>query len=371
MTSHLVRYEAALAAVAAARSVDEVKDIRDKAAAMAAYARMAKDKQLELDAAEIRIRATRRVGEMMAVQPKAAGGQPYQSTGVSKTLVERPATLAETGIDKNLAKDARACAAIPKEKFEGMLADWRARLSAENEPVTINPFKAADTTEAKKERRAARERDLGQKQSEFPTGCFGLIYVDVPRHFNVRSDETGLDRAPERHYPTMTFDEIAALPVADIAARDSICIYWSTAASLVDDIEIMAEWGFVTLRPRDRSGKLIRDPEALAQRTTDGGRYCSMQVWDKVKIGLGYWFRDRHEFILVGVRGNPVPPAPGTQDVSIFAEPKARHSAKPAHVAEMLERLWPNTPKIELFARGKGRPGWAIWGNEADVEVAA
>ena len=80
---------------------------------------------------------------------------------------------------------------------------------------------------------------------------------------------------------------------------------------------------------------------------------------------------DRHKFILVGVRGNPVPPAPGTQDVSIFAEPKTKYSAKPAHVAEMLERLWPNTLKIKLFARRKGRPGWAVWGNEAEVEVAA
>jgi N6-adenosine-specific RNA methylase IME4 len=40
-------------------------------------------------------------------------------------------------------------------------------------------------------------------------------------------------------------------------------------------------------------------------------------------------------------------------------------SAKPKHVAEMIERLWPNTPKIELFCRGRGRPGWKVWGNEA------
>ena len=368
----LVRYEAALAAMAAARTVDEVKDIGNKAAAMAAYARMAKDPQLEIDATEIRARATRRIGEMMAEQRETIGlnegGRP--KTGVSETPVSKP-TLSEAGIDKNLAKQARCLASIPEQEFEHSLAAWRTHVSAVNERVTINPFKAADTTEAKKERRAARERELGQKQSKFPTGRFGLIYVDVSRHFNVRSDESGLGRAPENHFPTMTFDELVALPVADIAARDCICVYWSTAASLVDDIEIMAEWGFVTLRPRDPSGKLIRDPKGMSQRTADGGRYCSMQVWDKVKIGLGYWFRDRHEFIFVGVRGNPVPPAPGTQDVSIFAEPKTKHSAKPAHVAEMLERLWPNTPKIELFARGKGRPGWAVLGNEAEVGVAA
>jgi hypothetical protein len=59
--------------------VDEVKDIRNKAEAMCAYARMAKDKQLEIDAAEIRARATRWIGEMMAEQPKNEGGRPRNS----------------------------------------------------------------------------------------------------------------------------------------------------------------------------------------------------------------------------------------------------------------------------------------------------
>ena len=284
---------------------------------------------------------------------------------------KHPSLLPKLASTRNLAHQARQLAAMPEHEFEQTLTAWRDHVSAENQRVTINPFKAADTTEAKKERRAARERELGQKQSNFPTGRFGLIYVDIPCHFKVRSDETGMDRSPENHYPTMTFEKLAELPVMDLAARDCICIYWSTAASLVDDIEIMTEWGFVTLRPRDQFGKLMRDPETLAQYPTDGGRYCSMQVWDKVKIGLGYWFRDRHEFILVGVRGNPVAPAPGTQDESIFAEPKSRHSAKPLCVTEMIERLWPSTPKIELFARGPARPGWVRWGLEAENADAA
>ena len=88
----LVRYEAALAAMAAARTADEVKDISNKAAAMAAYARMAKDPQLEIDATEIRARATRRIGEMMAEQRETIGlnegGRP--KTGVSEPQFRSP-----------------------------------------------------------------------------------------------------------------------------------------------------------------------------------------------------------------------------------------------------------------------------------------
>jgi N6-adenosine-specific RNA methylase IME4 len=285
------------------------------------------------------------------------------ATGQSERTIQRDAKRGEVLGEAALAKVSRT------SLDKGDELDALAKLSPDCRENLISRAvsgeKVSAKAEVKKEYRAARERDLGEKQRDLPDGRCGLIYVDVPRHFKVRSDETGLDRSPENHYPTMSFGQLAAFSIDEVAADDCVCVYWSTAASLIDDIEIMAEWGFVLLRPRDPAGKLVRDPEALMLHDGGDGRYCSMQVWDKIKVGLGYWFRDRHEFILIGVRGKPVPPAPGTQDESIFAEARGEHSAKPKHVAEMIERLRPNTPKIELFCRGPGRPGWKVWGNEA------
>jgi N6-adenosine-specific RNA methylase IME4 len=244
-----------------------------------------------------------------------------------------------------------------------------AKLEPEKQRAIADQATRGDTSGAKaqvkKDVRDQKEKVLAGVQRALPQKKYGLIYADIPRHFNVHSDETGLDRAPENHYPTMSFEETLALPVPSIAADDCILIFWSTAASLIDDLDIMAEWGFVTFRPRITNGKLVRKADGkLADPIKDGGRYCSMQVWDKVKMGLGYWFRDRHEFILVAARGNVVPPAQGTQDQSLFSEEKGKHSAKPDRVAEMINRLWPNIPKIELFAR-KARAGWDVWGYEA------
>jgi len=86
-------------------------------------------------------------------------------------------------------------------------------------------------------------------------------------------------------------------------------------------------------------------------------------VWSKDRIGNGYWFRNKHELLLVGTRGDIPAPAPGDQYQSVIQARAGPHSQKPFHFHEIIEDMFPNLPRIELFARRK-RTGWAVWGNE-------
>jgi phage N-6-adenine-methyltransferase len=140
----LARYDAACRAIAAAKSVDEVKELHNQSEAMRAYAKQAKNKQLEIDASEIRFRAERRIGELMAAQ-KQAGlmSNGAANAGWKETRVQSaPPTLAEAGIDKNLADRARKYAAVPEMEFESILADRRERIETENKRVTVNLIEA-------------------------------------------------------------------------------------------------------------------------------------------------------------------------------------------------------------------------------------
>jgi hypothetical protein len=113
----LLRYEAACRALATAKSVDEVQNICSTSEAMRAYARQAKNKQMEVDAAEIRIRAEQRLGEMMREQKETVGlnigGRPQKTTSESDVVSGIP-SLASIGIDVHLADRARKTAAVPR-----------------------------------------------------------------------------------------------------------------------------------------------------------------------------------------------------------------------------------------------------------------
>lgn len=95
-----------------------------------------------------------------------------------------------------------------------------------------------------------------------------------------------------------------------------------------------------------------------------GFSYTTHAVWDKRRIGMGYWFRGRHELVLLGKRGRPAPPAQTSRIASVIAAPRGRHSEKPSELADHIDEAFPTESKLELFARSQ-RPGWASWGNEA------
>lgn len=162
----LVLYEKACHALAEAKSTDEVKDIRDKSEAMRAYAHQSKNRQLEIDAAEIRIRAERRLGELIVQQKETVGLNKGARGSVVTGSIREPVkddrpTLAQVGIDKKLSSHAQKVAAIPENEFEGIVGEWRESLEEANQRVTTNILKAAD--------RAHNHRAQGTGENEWYT----------------------------------------------------------------------------------------------------------------------------------------------------------------------------------------------------------
>jgi N6-adenosine-specific RNA methylase IME4 len=341
MSDELIKYDAACKAIAEAKRVDEVKHIRDVSIAIRAYARQANNHDLERDAIEIRMRATRRMDQMREKQKDtiglARGGGDKRSKHRGKRNPTDPPTLAEAGIDKNLAKEGRKLGVMSEQEFEKAVSAARDAVG--------RVVKDALRTESKKEHRAERERELGTKQRALPHGRYGVILADPEWRFEPWSRETGMDRAADNHYPTSCTEVIAARDVPSIAADDCVLFLWATAPMLPHALLVMAAWGF---------------------------DYKTHFIWFKDREGTGYWNRNRHELLLVGTRGNVPAPAPGTQSPSVYSEPGGEHSAKPEYFLLMIEKHFPNLPKIELNRRGPARPGWDAWGNEAgDAAVEA
>jgi hypothetical protein len=132
MTTELKFYDAAKAALAKAVEVDEVKNIHGKAAAMKAAARVANDKELEANAHEIRMRAERRLGEMM--EKGKADRQPHGGQGGK---VSQKPSLAQAGIDKNLAHRSRTAAKPSDQEFEQKVEADKEQITAPK-PITVS-----------------------------------------------------------------------------------------------------------------------------------------------------------------------------------------------------------------------------------------
>jgi N6-adenosine-specific RNA methylase IME4 len=203
-------------------------------------------------------------------------------------------------------------------------------------------LRAAQQIRARKAevRRAERIERLAatcNQNTPFPSDRrYAVLYVDPPWHFEVYNEESGIERAAANYYPTMELAEICALPNAALAADTSALFLWTTVPHLQEAFQVLAAWGF---------------------------EYKSNAVWVKDKLGLGYYVRNRHELLLIATRGDFPCPQPANRPSSVIEAPRREHSRKPDEAYELIEAMYPELPKIELFAR-QARPGWAAWGNE-------
>jgi len=189
-TLALSRYDVACRALAAAKAVDDVMEIVAHADAVRVYARQAKNRQMEIDAAEIRIRAERRLGELMAAQKATVGvAKGVLRRGVASTPREptAPPTLAEAGIDKNLAKRARTYAAVPQGQFEQLLTDKR---QSGNRRVGLDPgiAAAAGDIESGRDQPVAQ---IGASRAGVGNGRLARLVAGLRRRIAALIEENG------------------------------------------------------------------------------------------------------------------------------------------------------------------------------------
>ncbi len=168
---------------------------------------------------------------------------------------------------------------------------------------------------------------------------YGLIMADPAWLFELWS-EAGGKKSPQAHYDCMTVSQIKALPVANLAGGDCVLFLWATWPMIRQAFQVMEAWGF---------------------KYKTGGAWHKKTKHGKTAFGTGYILRSACEPFLIGTIGKP---GLRSRSERNLIEAKTRgHSRKPVEAHEMLERMYPDTWKVELFSR-RTRQGWDAWGNE-------
>lgn len=263
---------------------------------------------------------------------------------VGRRSVQRAATVLEKGAPElqEAVNQGRVAVSTAADIAEVMPQEQQAQVAAMSEKDILEA-----ASKIRKEKNDARRTERMEKLKAQSAGNtplstaqkFPVVYMDPPTKFAAGDS----DRSTENHYPTMTEEEIAALPVGELALDDAVLFIWTTVPWLRKTLALIEGWGFA---------------------------YVSELVWDKQTLGLGFWNRNVHETLLIATRGKIPAPEPSVLKPSLYSEARTRHSAKPEYFRELITAYYPDLPKVELFSRVDGEmpDGWKAWGNEARVQ---
>jgi N6-adenosine-specific RNA methylase IME4 len=265
---------------------------------------------------------------------------------VGRRSVQRAAVVQEKGAPElqSAVETGKIAASTAAELAEALPAEEQKQVAQMSEADIL--AKAKEIRKDKNDKRRAERVEKLKQQAEaispLPTARkFPIVYFDPATKFAAGDS----DRSTENHYLTMTEEDLAALPIADLATDDAALFMWSTVPWLAKSLRLLERWGF---------------------------DYKSAAFWDKIDFGLGFWWRDQVEVLLVATRGKMVAPENGSVlGPNLYREKKGRHSAKPTYFRDLIGNVpeYRDLPKVELFARtDEPLPdGWYAWGAQANV----
>jgi N6-adenosine-specific RNA methylase IME4 len=311
---------AVLALLNETTSVTTAKQIRDRAQALAHYAKTANAGfEAQQECAELKLRAERKAGELLATTPLHNGDPRSQDA----------TRLDDLGINKSQSSRWQRLASLSDFEFEGYIGNaWAAR----RELTTAGALQLARRVAASDPEVRPRLRVIdGEGLPGLEGQTFTTLVADPPWQY----DNKATRNAAGKHYPTMTVAELRDLPVVTHVNDDAHIYLWTTNGFLREAFDVLEAWGFT---------------------------YKTHLAWIKPQMGLGNYFRCSHEHVLFGVRGSL--PTKRRDVMSWFSADRGRHSAKPDSFYDLVEVSSPG-PYLEMFARRRRLGDWTVWGNEA------
>ena len=335
-TTALAKLDTAAHMLAEAKTLDDVKRIVDIAEAARTYARAAKlGLEAQNHAAELKLRAERKAGEMLGQLERAPEGRP-QKLIQPGTVSEYRAVLTESDVATTTAHRWQTIAAVPAPVFEQHITTVQAEnaelTSASVLRVAEQLRREAEAMRHEQERERNADRVAQAQTLDDVAGTFSTIVIDPPWDWGDEGDVNQFGRAKPR-YITMPLADILNLPVERLAADNAHLYLWITNRSLPKGFELVQAWGF---------------------------RYVTCVTWAKPHFGMGNYFRGQTEHLLFGVRGSL--PLLRRDVGTVFHAPRGPdgHSSKPDEAYCLIESCSPG-PYLDMFSR-RQRPGWLTWG---------
>jgi N6-adenosine-specific RNA methylase IME4 len=266
-------------------------------------------------AARLKVDAERRAGAMLR-EAKEAGeyGKGKSNEGF------------DLGVHQVVTHRWQDMARVPDEEVQAYLK------SREDKQAEITS--AAIQHMGARLRRIEKITDKQSTYEETPSDerPVSVVYADPPWRYDFAVSDS---RKIENQYPTMDTAEIAKVDPAP--AEDAVLFLWVTSPKLREGLEIMQAWGFT---------------------------YKTSMVWVKPQIGMGYYARSQHEFLLIGSLGHLPAPQPDVRPSSVIDGRRTEHSAKP-DLRPLLDQMYPDLLKREMFSRRPPKGLWLAHGNEA------